>query len=55
MPAFEIDDRKFRRAMPAPTSTHGEDLKWSLALFGIVGAFIAWLLYLGWLLLRALI
>jgi hypothetical protein len=55
MAAFEIDERKLRRALPAPTSSTWEDIKWSGAVLGLAGAFIAWLLYLGWLLLRALI
>lgn len=54
MPAFEIDERKLRRALPAPTSSTSEDLKWSGAVIGLIVGFIAWVLYLGWLLLRAL-
>ena len=54
MAAFEIDEQKYRSAMPAPTSTWWEDLKWSSAVFGLIGGVIAWLLYVGWLLLHAL-
>lgn len=55
MPAFEIDERKLRSALPAPTSSTVDDLKWSGAVLGLIGAFTALLLYLGWMLLRALI
>jgi hypothetical protein len=54
MAVFQIDEGKLRRALPAPTSSRWEDLKWSSAFFALVGGLIAWLLYLGWLLLRAL-
>lgn len=33
--AFKIDEDKLRSALPVPTSTAGEDVKWSLAFMAI--------------------
>lgn len=54
MAGFDIDESKFRSAMPVPTSSRGEDLQWSGAVFGILIGFIALVAFVGWLLLRAL-
>lgn len=54
MAAFEVDEKKLRSALPGPTSSTAEDLKWSGAFIGLAAAFIALLGFAGWLLLRAL-
>jgi hypothetical protein len=55
MAAFEIDEKKLRSALPAPTSSTAEDLKWSGAFIGLGALFIALFGFAGWLLIRALL
>jgi hypothetical protein len=51
---FDIDGAKLRSALPPPTSSAGEDLKWSAAFLGLAAGVIGLVVFIGWLLLRAL-
>ena len=55
MPGFAVDEGKLRIALPTPTSSTGEDLKWSSAVFGLATGVIAWVGFVVWLLLRELV
>jgi hypothetical protein len=54
MAGFQIDERKFRSAMPPRASSAWEDLKWSGAFFGLISLSVVWLGAVIWMLLRAL-
>lgn len=51
---FQIDEKKLAQALPPPTSSTWEDLKWSTSFLGLMLFWPAWLIFIGWLLLRAL-
>lgn len=55
MAAFEIDERKLRRALPVPTSSTMDDAKWSAAFLGMGLFWLAWVAVIGWLLVRGLL
>lgn len=50
--AFEIDERKLRSALPAPTSTYSEDIGVLGRIFGAGGLLIGSVCLLGYYLLR---
>lgn len=51
--AFEIDERKFRSAMPPPASSAGEDFKMVAMVLGTAIFVVAWLIFTVWSLFTA--